>query len=85
MTADEFRAILAKLEVSQAQMAGHLGIGLRTVQGYAAGERIPPPTEVVLILLRRGTITLQDVDRILKKTKTRGEEDGRRRTDVRQT
>lgn len=67
MTKNQYRALLAKLEVSQERMARLLGIGKRTSQGYAAGEPIPPPTSALLFALSEGRIAVEDLERYGRK------------------
>jgi len=67
MTKNQYRALLAKLEISQERMAQLLGIGKRTSQGYAAGEPIPPPTSALLFALGEGKIAVEDLERYGRK------------------
>ncbi len=67
MTKNQYRALLAKLAVSQERMARLLGIGKRTSQGYAAGEPIPPPTSALLFALGEGKIAVEDLERYGRK------------------
>jgi hypothetical protein len=62
MSKTKYRALLARLELSQQGMANLLGIGRRTSQGYAAGEPIPEPTAILLTLLADGKVTVADVE-----------------------
>ena len=67
MSRNQYRALLAKLEISQERMAALLGIGKRTSQGYAAGEPIPPPTAALLFAVNEGKVTIDDLERYGKK------------------
>ena len=67
MTKNQYRALLAKLGISQERMAHILGIGKRTSQGYAAGEPIPPPTSALLHAVGEGKVTIEDLERYGKK------------------
>lgn len=49
MTPTEFRAALARLNLSQAAAARVLGVDARTARRWALGERdVPPPVERLL-------------------------------------
>ena len=61
MTEDQYRALLAKLELSQAAFAAAFGIGKRTSQGYANGLPIPIPTAVLLHFIDAGTVDFDEV------------------------
>ncbi len=67
MTKNQYRALLAKLAVSQERMARLLGIGKRTSQGYAAGEPIPPPTAALLQAVGENKVTIEDLERYGRK------------------
>jgi hypothetical protein len=41
-----------------------LGLGLRTVQGYANGRAIPVPVAILINLLVGGVATLHEVDAV---------------------
>jgi len=52
MTAAEFHAARAMLEMTQAQMAAALESDLRTIQRWEAGDRaVPGPVRVALRLM----------------------------------
>jgi DNA-binding transcriptional regulator YiaG len=54
MSADEFRAALAALGLSQVEAASALEVDARTVRRWALGERaIPGPVRVALRLMAR--------------------------------
>ena len=54
MTAEEFRAALASLGLSQVAAAAALEVDARTVRRWALGERaIPGPVRVALRLMAR--------------------------------
>ncbi len=68
MTKNQYRALLAKLGISQAGLARLLGIGRRTSQGYAAGEvDVPRPTAALLCALDEGKVTVEDLERYGKR------------------
>jgi hypothetical protein len=70
MTADQYRAALAKLGLSQEGAAFPLGIGKRTSQGYALGEYpVHQNVAVLLRLLLTGKITIKDVEAARKERK----------------
>lgn len=63
MTANQFRAALAKLDLSQLAAGRLLGIGPRTPRRYANGETdIPEPTAILMRLLLAGKITQRDIE-----------------------
>jgi transcriptional regulator with XRE-family HTH domain len=61
MTANQFRAALKNLGLSQARAAEFLKISLRTAHGYANGEPIPKPTAKLLRLMVRLKLKPEDV------------------------
>jgi transcriptional regulator with XRE-family HTH domain len=61
VTADRFRAALAKLGLSQAAAAQFLGISIRTAHGYANGHPIPDATAKLLRLMIRLKLKPADV------------------------
>jgi transcriptional regulator with XRE-family HTH domain len=62
MTREQFRDTLSLLEMTQAEFARHLGLGRRTVVGYANGEPIPVPVMILTRLLLGGAVSVRDVD-----------------------
>lgn len=48
MHAAEFAAALEALGLNQVTAAPHLGVTLRTINGYANGRAIPAPVAVLL-------------------------------------
>jgi hypothetical protein len=62
MTAGQFRDTLSLLEMTQAEFARHVGLGLRTVQGYAGARPIPMPVVILTRLLLGGAVSVRDVD-----------------------
>jgi transcriptional regulator with XRE-family HTH domain len=67
MNAEQYRELLTKLEISQERMAKLIGVGKRTSQGYALGDHIPDPTAILLWLLHAGKITVDDVERTMRR------------------
>lgn len=62
MTADQYRAALKKLGVSQKKMGDYLHVSRRTSQGWALGEyEVPPLIARVLRLVLKGKIALEDL------------------------
>lgn len=62
MTADQYRAALAWLGLSQVAAARLLGADARTSRRWALGERSIPPTVAVLLrLLIAGKIAQTDI------------------------
>ena len=61
MTANQYRAALSALGLSQAGAADFLGIGIRTSHGYANGEPIPEPTAKLFRLMVRLNLSPEDV------------------------
>jgi DNA-binding transcriptional regulator YiaG len=51
MTPGEFRAALARLQLTQTALAKRWGINLRTIQSWATGERPIPATVTMLLRL----------------------------------
>ena len=64
MTKNQYRALLAKLSLSQAAFGRAFGIGKRTSQGYANGLPIPVPTAALLHLIAEGKVAFDDVTRM---------------------
>lgn len=63
MTANQFRAALARLELSQLGAARLCGVDGRTTRRWALGERaIPPPAAILLRLLLAGKVTPKDIE-----------------------
>ncbi len=63
MTANQFRAALARLELSQLGAARLLGADGRTARRWALGERsIPPAVAVLVRLLAAGKVTVKDIE-----------------------
>jgi hypothetical protein len=54
MTAKQFRLALSNLDLTQEAAADLLGIGLRTVSGYAGGRSIPAPIAILINLMLGG-------------------------------
>ena len=52
MTSKQFRAALETLGLSQSGAAERLGLGLRTVHGYANGDTIPEAVRLALEYLK---------------------------------
>jgi hypothetical protein len=66
MTAKQFRLALSTLNLTQAAAAELLGLGLRTVEGYANGRAIPVPVAILINLLVGGVATLHEVDAVTR-------------------
>ncbi len=65
MTANQFRAALARLELSQLGAARLLSADGRTARRWALGERsIPPAVAILLRLLIAGTISVKDIEAV---------------------
>jgi hypothetical protein len=64
MKASQFRRSLQDLDLTQAAAADLLGLGLRTVEGYANGRLIPVPVAILINLLVGGVATLDQVDAV---------------------
>lgn len=63
MTANQFRAALGRLDLSQAAAANLVGADPRTGRRWALGERqVPQCVAILLRLLMAGKITIADVD-----------------------
>ncbi len=63
MTANQFRAALSRLDLSQVGAAKLLGADPRTARRWALGERpIPNDVAILLRLLLAGKITTKDVE-----------------------
>jgi hypothetical protein len=67
MTADQFRAAIANLGLSQVSAAKFLGISVRTSHSYASPKgRIPEPVAKLLQLaLKMDELDPVDLDRLL--------------------
>lgn len=64
MTANQFRAALARLDLSQVGAARLVGSDPRTARRWALGEReIPECVAILLRLLIGGKITIADVEK----------------------
>ena len=62
MTANQFRAALARLELSQLMAARLFGVNERTGRRWALDERpVPPAVAALLHLMLAGKITVQDI------------------------
>ena len=62
MTANQFRAALDRLKLSQLGAARLLGADGRTARRWAGGERsIPPTVAIVLKIMLAGKITATDI------------------------
>lgn len=73
MTANQFRAALGRLELSQLGVARLFGADGRTARRWALGERsIPPTVEILLRLLVAGKITAEDIEAMGKIRGARG-------------
>jgi hypothetical protein len=63
MTEKQFRAAIARLELSQARAAQLVGADPRTGRRWALGERpVPTCVGILLRLLIAGKITIADVE-----------------------
>jgi DNA-binding transcriptional regulator YiaG len=63
MTANQFRAALGRLNLSQVGAARLLGANDRTVRRWASGERsIPGDVAILLRLLTAGKISTKDIE-----------------------
>jgi transcriptional regulator with XRE-family HTH domain len=65
MTANQYRAALAKLNLTQAAAAEFLGISIRTSHGYANGEPIPEGYAKLLRLVIRLELKPDEVKQVL--------------------
>jgi hypothetical protein len=64
MTANQFRAALSRLDLSQVGAAKLVGADPRTGRRWALGERpIPACVAILLRLLMAGKITIEDVNK----------------------
>lgn len=62
MTPTQFRAALARLELSQLGAARLFGVDARTARRWALGERSIPETAAILLrLMLAGKITADDI------------------------
>lgn len=61
MTANQFRAALDRLGLSQAGAAAFLGISTRSAHGYANDKPIPEPIAKLLRLMIRLNLKPSDV------------------------
>lgn len=65
MTAAQFKAALARLDLTQVGAARLLGADGRTARRWASGERtIPKPVVIMLRLLLAKKITVEDIEAI---------------------
>jgi transcriptional regulator with XRE-family HTH domain len=65
MKAVHFRRALEDLDMTQAEAAELLGLGPRTMNGYASGERaIPKTVGIIINLLVGGAITVDQIDAV---------------------
>jgi hypothetical protein len=64
MKAGQFRRALEDLDLTQVAAAKLLGLGLRTVEGYAKRRTIPIPVAILINLLVGGVATLDQVDAV---------------------
>lgn len=55
-----FRELLALLGLNQSQCATRFCIPLRTVQGWALGERVPPPYLRLMMAEATGILKIRD-------------------------
>ena len=63
MTANQFRAALARLELSQLGAARLFGTGERTPRRWASGDAaVPPQVAILLRLLVAGKISMKDIE-----------------------
>ena len=68
MTANQFRAALDRLGLSQLGAARLFGTGERTPRRWALGERsVPPAIAILLRLLIAGKIGVEDIASVRKK------------------
>lgn len=61
MTANQYNAALAALDLTQAEAAKFLGISIRTSHGYANGNPIPEGYAKLLRLMVRLELKTKDV------------------------
>lgn len=62
MSPEAYKRAIAKLGLSQVRAGKLLGVTARTGQAWALGERkIPRSAELLVKLLARGTITIDDL------------------------
>jgi DNA-binding transcriptional regulator YiaG len=67
MTANQFRAALDRLELSQLEAARLFNANGRTARRWALGERsVPEPVAILLRLMLAGKLTVDDVERARK-------------------
>lgn len=68
MTANQFRAALDRLDLSQVGAARLFGYADgRAVRRYVSGERtVPEPVAILLRLMLAGKITVDDIDKARK-------------------
>jgi hypothetical protein len=65
MTANQYRAAIAKLALTQEGAGLWLGLSARQGQRYANGEaEIPGPVAIILWLTLKGKITVDDVNAV---------------------
>lgn len=65
MSPHQYRAALAKLDISQVKAAHLLGVDPRTSRAWALEQaRIPESVAIVLRLMVKGKITVDDVENV---------------------
>jgi len=64
MDAQEYRATLAMLGLSQGQIAKGLGYSLRSSNGYANGDPIPDAVALLLRMMIYFNLTLADIQNL---------------------
>jgi len=65
MSPHQYRAALAKLDISQVKAAHLLGVDPRTSRAWALDQaRIPASVAIVLRLMVKGRITVEDVEQV---------------------
>jgi hypothetical protein len=71
MTANQFRAALGRLSLSQGEAARLLDAVPRTTRRWALGERSVPPTVAILLrLMMAGKIAASDIEKAKTGTKS---------------
>jgi len=61
MTTEEYRAALAKLQLSRAQFADIVGMSDRTIKRYAAHGFVPAPVRKLIRLMLAGKVDPEDL------------------------
>lgn len=65
MTANQFRAALDRLELSQLGAARLFGTGERTPRRWASGDAaIPESAAILLRLMMAGKVTIEDIEAV---------------------